>query len=76
MYQHQILWVFGFRYSFEFRDFDFKSFLDLGDLGFGLLLSLDSFGVLVFFSDYCNQAIHRASQTSHNIARVKKTSLY
>jgi hypothetical protein len=32
--------------------------------------------VLVFFRDYCNEAIHRASQTSHNIARVKKTSLY
>jgi hypothetical protein len=52
----------------------FGSVLGLGDL--------DSFGVwfevlvLVFFSDYCNEAIHRASQTSHNVARVKKTSLY
>jgi hypothetical protein len=32
--------------------------------------------VLVFFGNYCNEAIHRASQTSPNIARVKKISLY
>jgi uncharacterized membrane protein len=41
--------------------------------GFGVLVLVL---VLVFFGDYCNEAIHRASQTSHNIARVKKTSLY
>ncbi len=61
MYQHQILWILGFKYSFEFQNLGFGSILDLGDLGFGF----GGFGVLVFFSDYCNKAIHRVSQTSH-----------
>jgi hypothetical protein len=63
----------GFGYSFGFLDLGF------GFGGFGVWIVLGfGFGVsvLVFFSDYCNEAIHRASQTSHSIARVKKTSLY
>ncbi len=31
---------------------------------------------VLVFSDYCNEAIHYANRISHNIARVKKTSLY
>jgi hypothetical protein len=65
--------VWGFGYSFEFRvSFGFVRF------GFWVSFGFGGFGVLIllFFSDCCNEAIHRASQTSHNIARVKKTSLY
>jgi hypothetical protein len=67
MYQHQILWVSGLG-QFWFWEIWVWGLEDLR-FSFGVL-------VLVFFSDYCNEAIRRASQTSHNIARVKKTSLY
>jgi hypothetical protein len=75
MYQHQNFWALGFGYSFGFWVWVFWV---LGQFWFWGIWDLDSFGVLVlvFFSDYCNEAIHRASQTSHNVARVTKTSLY
>ncbi len=53
MYQHQILWIWGFCVLDIALGFGFWSVLDLGDLGnlgFGLVLYLDDLGFWFWFS--------------------------